>query len=634
LKTKYKQMKTSCFFNHILLIGLVLVVLFGCKKENPKVVPTVTTAAATAITSTTLTCGGEVKSDGGVALTAIGVCWSVNQNPTVSDTKTADGIVSGAFISAVNGLNPGTSYYIRAYATNAIGAGYGNQVIARTEALLPSLTTASLTAITATTATTGGTVSSDGGSAVTDRGVCWGIGQYPTTANFKTSDGTGTGTFNSNLAGLTPGTAYYVRAYATNFLGTAYGNQLTLTSLALLPSLTTTAVSLIQANSATSGGTINNDGGAAVISRGVCWSTSQSPTIFGSKSFDGTGTGYYVSNLTALSPNTTYFARAYATNSQGTAYGNEITFKTGLLFALATLATAEPSNVTSNSTLLGGNISDDGNAAVTERGVVYATQPNPTTGNSKVVMGNGTGAFSSVISGLQSGTTYYARTYAINNQGTAYGENVSFTTSGIIFNSLLSYGNMNDIDGNSYKTIAIGTQVWMAENLKTTKYKDGTAIAYVTTTWENLTSGAYNWSNNDIPSFKATYGAYYNWFAVNTGKLCPTGWHVPTDEEWNVLIGFLGGESIAGAALKETSITHWIYPNTGATNASGFTALPAGNYGKYGYFSGTTGSGYWYSATQFDGSNANFYSLYFDDGKVTTWHCPKYNGNTVRCIGN
>jgi uncharacterized protein (TIGR02145 family) len=141
------------------------------------------------------------------------------------------------------------------------------------------------------------------------------------------------------------------------------------------------------------------------------------------------------------------------------------------------------------------------------------------------------------------------------------------------------YSIISDIEGNTYNTVNIGTQVWMKENLKVTKLNDGTSIPVETnnSAWISLTSPAYCWYNNDMTSNKNTYGALYNWFAVETGKLCPAGWHVPSDYEWYSLIDFLGGEGVAGGKLKESSNTHWTAPNTGATDEYGFKALPAGD---------------------------------------------------------
>ncbi len=148
-----------------------------------------------------------------------------------------------------------------------------------------------------------------------------------------------------------------------------------------------------------------------------------------------------------------------------------------------------------------------------------------------------------------------------------------------LFNDELEYGTLTDQDGNIYKTITIGNQVWMAENLRTTKYNDGTAIPNVTgkSEWCALTTGAYcNYNNTKNVDTISTYGRIYNWYAVNTGKLAPPGWHVPNDEDWRTLTDYLGGELPAGGKLKEKDTTHWLSPNTGADNSSGFTALPAG----------------------------------------------------------
>jgi len=199
---------------------------------------------------------------------------------------------------------------------------------------LPVLTTASITSIGDTSASGGGNITSDGGAAITVRGVCWSTTPGPTTAlGTKTADGTGSGTFTSSVTGLTENTEYFIRAYATNSVGTAYGNELnfTTTDQITLAGLTTAAISLIGQTIATGGGNISSDGGSPVTSRGVCWSTTINPTAsLDTKTIDGTGTGAFTSSITGLSANTTYYVRAYATNSAGTSYGDETSFKSNL----------------------------------------------------------------------------------------------------------------------------------------------------------------------------------------------------------------------------------------------------------------------------------------------------------------
>ena len=285
--------------------------------------PTVTTSAISNITQTTATGGGNVTSDGGTPVTARGVCWSTSANPTLSNNYTSDGTGTGTFISNLTGLTANTLYYVRAYATNSAGTSYGNQVTFTTLAYpLPTVTTSIITNITQTTATGGGNVTSDGGTPVTARGVCWSTSANPTLSNNYTSDGTGTGTFTSNLTGLTANTLYYVRAYATNISGTSYGSQVTFTTLSYpLPTVTTSIITNITQTTATGGGNVTSDGGTPVTARGVCWSTSTNPTLSNSYTTDGTGTGSYTSNLTGLAANTFYYVRAYATNITGTSYG-------------------------------------------------------------------------------------------------------------------------------------------------------------------------------------------------------------------------------------------------------------------------------------------------------------------------
>jgi len=197
------------------------------------------------------------------------------------------------------------------------------------QTMVPTVTTYSISSITATSASGGGYVTLDGGASVTARGVCWSTTANPTIANSKTTNGTGTGSFTSQITtGLTPGTTYHVRAYATNSVGTAYGNDVTFTTSATTPTVTTAAISSITATSASSGGNVTSSGGASVTARGVCWSTTANPTTANSKTTNGTGTGSFTSLITGLDPLKTYHVRAYATNSVGTAYGSDVTFET------------------------------------------------------------------------------------------------------------------------------------------------------------------------------------------------------------------------------------------------------------------------------------------------------------------
>jgi uncharacterized protein (TIGR02145 family) len=191
-----------------------------------------------------------------------------------------------------------------------------------------------------------------------------------------------------------------------------------------------------------------------------------------------------------------------------------------------------------------------------------------------------------------------------------------------------------DIDGNVYETVKINRQTWMVKNLKTTKYNDGTAIPLVTDekAWAALSSPGYCWYNNDSLSYKPTYGALYNWYAVNTGKLCPMNWHVPSDEEWTSLITWLGGEVIAGNKLKETGTDFWVGPNTGATNEFGFSALPGGFRYQDGIFHDFGFSGYWWTSTKNSDTRAFFRYMDYEYSNVFRFNNLNKNGFSVRCI--
>jgi uncharacterized protein (TIGR02145 family) len=193
---------------------------------------------------------------------------------------------------------------------------------------------------------------------------------------------------------------------------------------------------------------------------------------------------------------------------------------------------------------------------------------------------------------------------------------------------------VTDIDGNVYHTVTIGTQVWMVENLKTTKYRDGTSIPKVPggIQWSNLTTGVY--CDNNTVNHSTTYGRLYNWYAVNDSrKIAPTGWHVPTDAEWTTLTTYLGGESVAGGKLKEAGITHWQSPNSGATNESGFSALPGGDlYSLNGTLYNLTDYGTWWSSTGYFIASAWTRVMQNVESNVYRGHFEKCNGYSVRCL--
>lgn len=807
---------------------------------------TVTTSAVTSILKTTAIGGGNITNNGGSSVTASGVCWSLNQTPTLADSYTTDNVSFGVFSSQLTSLSPGETYFVRAYATNGSGTTYGPQVSFITAPDVPTVTTAAPVTITATTADPGGEVTDNNGSTTNTRGICYNTVGSPTINDSKLDESGGIGTFKMTLTGLAPITTYYVRAFAVNGVGTSYGPQIQFTTPVAPATLSTLDITGLASSGAITGGNITSDGGSAILVRGVCWSTVANPTIaLTSKTNEGSGSGVYISRIPGLSPNTTYYARAYATNNKGdTYYGNEVTFTTttqvtyngftyntvkigtqlwmqenlksttyrdgvaipnvgiiaewsslstgayswwgnanpgdpyGALYnyyatienhnlcpigwhvptdaewttmedylitngynydgttssgnrlgkslslsytnewatstvigavgntdyplkknasnfsampggnrnsdgtftafltdgnwwsttiasannsygrninynssaesriasnknsgfsvrclegegqVLAAVTTTSVSGITSTGAISGGNVTSDGNSTVTVRGVCWGTTTSPTISGSHTNDGSGNGTFVSTIGSLTDGQTYFVRAYATNSVGTAYGNEISFIAKDPL--------TVDDIDGNTYNIVRIGTQLWMKENLKTTKYIDGSLIGTTTPATLDISGEAtpkYQWAYDGNEANVATYGRLYTWYAVTDNlKICPVGWHVPSDAEWTTLTTFLGGESVAGGKLKEVGTTHWAIPNAGATNETGFTALPGGWRNPFGTYGGISDFGSWWSSTEDPTIGAYNRDMIYNGSSVGRNNLNKQDGYSVRCV--
>ncbi len=291
--------------------------------------PILITSAITSVTDTSAISGGDITSDGGFPITSRGICYSTHQFPSIADSIITIGNGTGVYSANLIGLTTNTTYYVKAFATNSEGTAYGNQISFKTNAL-PTIITTNASAITAYTATTGGNITSDGGSYITSRGICYNNLINPTTSNSSVSAGHSAGTFTIVLSNLIPNTIYHIRAYAINQVGTAYGNDNTFStsSILSLPLISTLTATSVSDSSALIGGIVSYDGGSNVTLRGVCYSTTITPTILNSTISSGNGTGAFSCSLTGLTANTTYYVRSYATNSFGTSYGNQINFFT------------------------------------------------------------------------------------------------------------------------------------------------------------------------------------------------------------------------------------------------------------------------------------------------------------------
>jgi len=306
------------------------------------------------------------------------------------------------------------------------------------------------------------------------------------------------------------------------------------------------------------------------------------------------------------------------------------------------LTTKNIVSVTAESAITGGTVINDGGSLITQRGVCWNTSPNATINNNKAFDGStGSGNFTTNISGLSGNTTYYIRAYATNSIGTGYGNEISFTT-------LIPCGTpVTDADGNTYSSVKIGNQCWMAENLKTLPAVTGAEVGSQTTPYYYV--NGYSGTNvNEARATAnfATYGVLYNWAAVMGGEpsseanpsgvkgICPEGWHVPSNDEWTELLNFLGGETVAGGKLKETGTTHWFSTHPEATNESGFTALPGESRLDHGIFNAPGFYGYWWSATDVSAVQDLAYSLNIGCHGATVYRydVDKSNGFSVRCV--
>jgi len=371
-----------------------------------------------------------------------------------------------------------------------------------------------------------------------------------------------------------------------------------------IPVVTTSPVTNITATSATSGGTVTSDDGSTLTERGVCWNTSSNPTLSDSHTNDGSETGTFTSDITGLTENTTYSARAYATNSAGVGYGETVSFTTLGGGGLPDVTTSSVSDITNESAVCGGNITSDGGAAWVVGGVCWSTSPNPDKTDSYSLDINNTGNFTSSITGLAASTKYYIRAYATNSNGTSYGAEVSLTTYGsggaaCDYQTSVTYG------GQTYEIQEIGDQCWMIDNLNIVEVSGN------------------HWCYDNNPANCGTYGRLYDWETIMNGAvssnsvpsgvqgICPAGWHIPSNSEWDILDTYLG-----------------------QTGGFGFPGLSSGLRNPDGSFSGLGSFSYWWSSTEYELDNSQvWYTFRYNEGFLggseTT---SKDYGFSVRCL--
>lgn len=349
---------------------------------------------------------------------------------------------------------------------------------------------------------------------------------------------------------------------------------------AKVPELRTLEVTEATAYSAVSGGLIIDAGDAKITHRGICYSFTPSiPTIDSSRLEDNGHEDEFLIMLENLRPFSEYKVRAYAISEAGVGYGQTVTLITKKT-SLPIIQTLAATNVGIHSAISGGKIISSGSDPITTSGICFGTNVMPTIANNVIENLSNEDEFIGIIENLSPFTNYYVRAYAVNAIGVSYGSRIDFTT---------NFDTISDIDGNIYRIVQIGNQVWTIDNFNSTRLKDGTPIPnrlgdeYWTE--DSPQEPAMCWYENNRAQYEDPYGAIYNWYAASHPLIAPEGWRVPSNEDIIELVQFLGGGLFAGGPLKATGTDYWLPPNTGATNSSNFTALPGG--GRHSKFSPT-----------------------------------------------
>lgn len=411
---------------------MIVILFYGCKKEEPATKPSLSTTPVTNITTTTATSGGVISDDGGASILANGVCWGKTENPTIEDTKTTEGISTGQFVSNLAGLDAGTTYHARAYATNEVGTSYGADMTFLTLGQAPSGLTQSPSGITSTSATLNGTVNPhDLSTTVTfEYGLTT---SYGSTAVASPSPVTGNEMVNvsAQITGLMPATTYHYRIKTVNSLGTAYSEDMTFTTPAIPPAATTADATDKTSTGATLNGIVNANNSSTTVTFEYGTTSTYGQTATATQSpVAGTSNTNVSAAITGLTAGTTYHFRVKAVNTAGTIYGSDMTFTTvGLAPTATTLAAT---NKTATGAKLNGSVNAN-NASTTvtfeygltaSYGQTVTASPSPVTGNLNTNVG-------ATITGLTAGTTYHFRVKAVNTVGTTYGSDMTFTTEGL-----------------------------------------------------------------------------------------------------------------------------------------------------------------------------------------------------------
>ena len=602
-------------------------IAFRTTVTTPVDVPYVITGIPHSITPTTAECDGSVLSEGVSPVIERGICWDTMSNPTLSSSYVSSGAGAGDFSATLSGLEASTIYYYRAYATNAVGTAYGETVqFTSGSYMIPTVTTSEVSDITDSSAIAGGSVVDDGGQPVIEQGLCWGVTPTPTIADSHIAASSTTGSFSCVMTGLASATQYYVRAYATNSIGTAYGAVVSFTTNAGLAVVSLDSITMIGSSYATCHGTLVSDGGDPATTVGLCWTSSPNPTIADNHIEWSGEEGTFSRTIGGIHDSVCY-VRPYATNVAGTVYGNTLIFSPD---TMPTSVQVSLVHLDHNYATMRVTIVCDSTANIANRGLCMDTLPQPDTSDVDISASGTSNTFDIHVGNLERATIYYFRGHCLFNGALLYSDDFVLLTVAEDGQPCVGTPTLTDYEGHVYNTVQVGSQCWMRTNLYTTHFFDGTAIPN-----GNVGAGSYSdylpyyyyltYNTNQI----LTYGYAYNWKAltknstttnVNAQGICPDGWHIPDDTEWGVLRSYTGnyygcGDDTTSVAKSLADVSGWnnstancspgAYPSN--NNLTGFSAFPSG-----GHYNSTFQSGevayFWSRSNHYTFDTSPYYS--------------------------
>jgi uncharacterized protein (TIGR02145 family) len=495
----------------------------------------------------------------------------------------------------------------------------------------PKVRTHVVEEVSGSTALAKATILEGGSHPIISQGFCYSsTNTHPNLADKCLEDESFSQSFQILIEGLRKTTKYYLRAYAINEIGTAYGRVVSFTTVDGLATVETLEANQVTFNSALASGIIHDEGDSQILTRGICYATDSLFPNFESNCLEvfGSDNPYQVL-IENLVPETRYYFRAYAINEVDSAYGKTKFFET--LRGIPQVESIEAEEIHKTSALVGGEVISSGYLPITRRGICYSQEKENPNFEDICLDYNGTEqVFQILLEDLSPSTSYYFRAYAENDLGYHFGKSLDFMT---------QHETITDIEGNVYRIHTIGNQVWMIDNLRVTKFSNGEAIPkresnYYWTKETAIDEPAYCWYHND-ESYADLYGALYNFATASDPRnVCPEGWRVMNDNDRYNLIVHIGGPQFGGD-LKTTGTIEagtglWYDPNNRATNSTGFSAIPGGfrNVGT-----GWMGkAGIFWTSANFGQSSASALGLDYIDYQAKTYVFPRHNGFSIRCI--